>query len=123
MVIKVNFIIYLHALILIISLFGISHLKQAPGIYILAEQFTHYKFHIMKKESKVLIALVAGLAIGGLLGVLFSPGKGADTRKKIAQAGNDFADKVKDSVNKGRDTLNGLKDEVQQIITMKKDNA
>lgn len=77
----------------------------------------------MKKESKVLIALVAGLAIGGLLGVLFSPGKGSDTRKKIAQAGNDFADKVKDSVNKGKDTLNGLKDEVQQIITMKKDNA
>lgn len=41
----------------------------------------------MKNTSKVLIALGAGLAIGGILGVLFAPDKGVNTRHKIAENG------------------------------------
>ena len=75
----------------------------------------------MKNSSKVLIALGAGLAIGGVLGVLFAPGKGSDTRKKISDAGNGLADKVKDTIGKGKDALLGLKDEAEQIIAMAKE--
>lgn len=77
----------------------------------------------MKNSSRVLIALGAGIAIGGLLGVLFAPGKGAETRKKLSNAGNDLADKIKDNLDKGKEAITGLKDEVEQIIAMKKDCA
>ena len=49
----------------------------------------------MKNTSKVLIALGAGLAIGGILGVLFAPDKGENTRNKIAENGKKLADQFK----------------------------
>ena len=63
----------------------------------------------MKNSSKVLIALGAGIAIGGLLGVLFAPAKGEETRKKIKDAGRKFADRVKDEVRKEKEKFSGLK--------------
>ena len=48
----------------------------------------------MKTSSKILVALGAGLVVGGVLGVLFAPDKGAETRKKISDAGKKFADKI-----------------------------
>lgn len=77
----------------------------------------------MKKNSKILIALGAGIAIGGLLGILFAPRKGSESRKKIANKGNDLAEKVKDTINKGKDAIGGLKDEARQIIAMAKDRT
>lgn len=59
----------------------------------------------MKTTSKVLIALGAGLAIGGLLGVLFAPDKGSETRKKIADTGKKFADKLNKKVKLGKEKL------------------
>ncbi|MBK9570804.1 MAG: YtxH domain-containing protein [Chitinophagaceae bacterium] len=50
----------------------------------------------MKNTSKVLIALGAGLAIGGVLGVLFAPDKGTVTRHKISDNGK----KLKDQFNR-----------------------
>jgi gas vesicle protein len=50
----------------------------------------------MKKETNnvkiVLGALLAGAAIGGTLGILFAPAKGSDTRKKIANKGEEMKD-------------------------------
>jgi gas vesicle protein len=50
----------------------------------------------MKKETnnvKIVIgALLAGAAIGGTLGILFAPAKGSDTRKKIANKGEEMKD-------------------------------
>lgn len=43
----------------------------------------------MKGKTKFLI----GIAIGGMLGVLFAPGKGRKTRKKIAKASKRLKDK------------------------------
>lgn len=41
----------------------------------------------MKKPSKELITIAAGMALGGTLGVLFAPEKGYEMRKKLeAQA-------------------------------------
>ena len=52
----------------------------------------------MTNTSKILIAIGSGLAVGGLLGVLFAPDKGSVTRKKIAEAPKELADKIKGKI-------------------------
>jgi gas vesicle protein len=48
----------------------------------------------MKNSSKILIALGAGIAVGGVLGLLFAPDKGVETRTKIAQKGKEFKEEL-----------------------------
>jgi gas vesicle protein len=52
-------------------------------------------------NGKLLGALLIGAAIGGILGVLFAPEKGADTRKKIFKGVKDMADNMKERVQDG----------------------
>lgn len=66
----------------------------------------------MKNNSKILIALGAGLALGGLLGVLFAPDKGAETRQKISDNGKKLAAAAKDKIIKTKDKLSDLKEEI-----------
>jgi gas vesicle protein len=49
----------------------------------------------MKTATKVLIALGIGLAAGAIAGILFAPDKGSETRKKMADAAGDYAEKLK----------------------------
>jgi gas vesicle protein len=55
------------------------------------------------KSDKIIFGVLGGVAIGALLGVLFAPEKGDDTRKKIMNKSNDYADELKDKL----DTLLG----------------
>lgn len=41
--------------------------------------------------GNVLLGIVAGIAVGATLGVLFAPDKGSNTRKKITEKGNELA--------------------------------
>jgi gas vesicle protein len=56
-------------------------------------------------SGKVLLGLLAGIAAGALLGVLFAPEKGSVTRKKIAKKSEDYADSLKDKINELVDGL------------------
>ena len=55
--------------------------------------------------GKILLGVVAGIATGALLGVLFAPEKGCDTRRKIGQKKDDLADDLKDKFNSFLDTI------------------
>ncbi|PTS93054.1 hypothetical protein DBR11_25950, partial [Pedobacter sp. HMWF019] len=44
----------------------------------------------MNDNSKVLIGLLAGLAAGAALGLLFAPEKGTDTRDRLSQSLKDL---------------------------------
>lgn len=59
----------------------------------------------MKKNAKLLMAVGAGLLVGGILGVLFAPDKGTETRRKIADQGKKLADKVKNRFHKEKEDL------------------
>ena len=70
-------------------------------------------------SSKAIVALLAGLAVGAVLGVLFAPESGEETRSLIKEKANALTDKakdkyqsVKDQVLTGKDELVDLKDRV-----------
>jgi len=49
--------------------------------------------------TKSITGFIVGAAVGGALGILFAPGKGVKTRRKLADKGNDLANSVKDQIN------------------------
>jgi gas vesicle protein len=49
--------------------------------------------------GKIIGALLIGAAIGGVLGILFAPDKGSETRKKIAGNTDDLTSALKDKLN------------------------
>jgi gas vesicle protein len=72
-------------------------------------------------SGKVVMGVLAGIAVGALLGVLFAPDKGSETRKKMAEKGGDLADGVKEKLNKLIDELNQKIDEAKANNTATKD--
>jgi gas vesicle protein len=77
------------------------------------------------KNNDVVLGILGGVAVGAVLGVLFAPAKGSETRKKIANTSVDFKDSIKESLEnfseKIAQTINGLKDEANEIIADAKD--
>ncbi|WP_407526910.1 YtxH domain-containing protein [Lacibacter sp. MH-610] len=59
----------------------------------------------MKNGTKILIALGAGAAIGGVLGLLFAPAKGVETRQKIAESGKKLKDQFNEKLKLGKERL------------------
>lgn len=50
-------------------------------------------------SGKVLLGVLAGVAIGATLGILFAPDKGSVTRKKISDKSDDYADELNKKFN------------------------
>ena len=64
-------------------------------------------------KSKVLAGFLIGAAVGGALGVLLAPDKGAETRRKLAQKGSELGDSINglgETVkSKFNDVVDGIK--------------
>lgn len=77
-------------------------------------------------KSAAVIGLLAGLAVGAVLGVLFAPESGKKTREKISDKALDLADNVKDgyhslkgTIINGKESLLGYKDEIVDKVKHK----
>ncbi|MES2829036.1 MAG: YtxH domain-containing protein [Bacteroidota bacterium] len=73
----------------------------------------------MNDNSKVLIGLLAGLAAGAALGLLFAPDKGTETRDKLSQSLKDLGDSIKDRAADEINNLSSLKDKVVNSVKSK----
>lgn len=51
------------------------------------------------KSEKVVLGILAGVAGGAILGLLFAPEKGVRTRKKIVDSSEEYAEELKDTFN------------------------
>jgi gas vesicle protein len=59
----------------------------------------------MNTTSKVALGVLAGLATGAIVGILFAPDKGSETRKKIAGRSRDLVNGVKESFNELKEAV------------------
>jgi len=50
-------------------------------------------------RGRIILGALAGIAAGALIGILFAPDKGASTRKKIINKGEDYVDNLKEKIN------------------------
>lgn len=73
----------------------------------------------MNNTGKIVTAVAAGAAAGVILGVLFAPDKGSETRRKINEQGKKIADNVKDKFQKGKEKINGLTEEIVRTVKEK----
>lgn len=70
----------------------------------------------MKNSGKILLGVLAGLAAGAVLGILFAPDKGSETRKKVAKKAEDYTDGLKEK-------FNGLLDDLADTVDAAKSKA
>ena len=70
--------------------------------------------------DKILIGILGGMAAGAILGVLFAPDKGSNTRKKITDKGNalasDIGSRYNDVKSQVSNTVDRVKNEFAQIV-------
>ncbi len=75
------------------------------------------------KKGRVILATLTGVASGTILGLLFAPDKGAKTRKKISQKGDDYLQKMRKDIDELRGYLNDKVKKTQKEIDELEDEA
>jgi gas vesicle protein len=73
----------------------------------------------MNDNTKVVVALLAGLAAGAALGILFAPEKGTETRDKLTESLKKLGDSIRETAANEIDNLVGLKDKVVDNLKSK----
>lgn len=77
------------------------------------------------RTGKLLMGVMAGMATGAILGILFAPAEGSRTRRKIREQGENYLHDVKDKFNEYADSLahnyENVKGKVSAFADRKKD--
>jgi len=73
----------------------------------------------MNNTGKIITAVAAGAAAGAILGILFAPDKGSETRRKMGEKGKQLSDNVKEKLQAGKEKYNDLKEEIVKTVKQK----
>lgn len=65
------------------------------------------------ESNKVVVGVVAGVAIGALMGILFAPAKGSKTRKRVIQKATAFKEELQ---SKMEDLVDGVSDQYDSLV-------
>ena len=68
-------------------------------------------------SGKILLGVLAGVAAGALLGVLFAPDKGWNTRKRISKKADAYVEGLKDKFSEFLETISGKLEEVKEEVS------
>jgi gas vesicle protein len=83
----------------------------------LFKDVTHRNTKSSNDDTAKLLAVAAiGLAVGGILGILFAPSAGYETRSSIAESVNGFSGTVRDKARQGLDKLADLKTQAVDTV-------
>ena len=63
-------------------------------------------------SGNVLLGVLAGVAIGATLGILYAPDKGSATRVKISQKSQDYADELSAKFD---EIVKGLTEKIESV--------
>ena len=70
----------------------------------------------MNNTTKILVAFATGALVGAAVGILFSPDKGSETRKKIGEEGKKIADSMKSKFLAGKEKFDNLKECIRRSV-------
>jgi gas vesicle protein len=68
-------------------------------------------------SGKVLLGVLAGVAAGAVLGILFAPHKGKITRRRIVRHGEDYAENLKEQFNQFLDSMTEKYDKAKEDLS------
>jgi len=77
----------------------------------------------MNDNTKVLVALLAGIAAGAALGILFAPERGTETRDRLNDALRDLGDSIRERAAEEIENLNEFKEKIVTNVKSKMQGA
>ena len=73
--------------------------------------------------GSVLVAFVAGAAVGAAVALLFAPATGEETREYLGQRAREGRDRAADAARQGRDVLNRQRDNISSAFDRVRERA
>lgn len=101
---------------------GYKNFLKKAGTYLKdSERFMVRRKRHSSSNSLVLVlgGFAAGLLTGAILGILFAPAKGRETRSAIGNSARDFGQNVAGRARQGADRLASLKDQAVDTVKSK----
>jgi gas vesicle protein len=75
------------------------------------------------KTSNMLVGILAGAAIGAVLGVLYAPDRGSETRRKISRKGKKYAEDLQGKYDEIVSTVKNKFEKVKEEVLATAENG